>query len=137
MSNPKTREEAEKVCVLWDCNDPERLIHDSPDEAIKEYLANIPGDSLPETITLTGYVRMEPPDVNVLEGLLERFDEECGDPDGGYSKPTPAMLEAEEAFLAIVRSEYKSWACEDVYSEEVNVAAWLAANPNVAEGWKP
>ena len=35
------------------------------------------------------------------------------------------MLAAEEAFIAAVLAEYKPWACEEVWQEDVNVMAWV------------
>jgi hypothetical protein len=49
----------------------------------------------------------------LLEDLLDRLDEEHGDPNGdGHSKSEPEMLAAARAFVDSVVSKYKVWACE-------------------------
>jgi len=47
-----------------------------------------------------------------LDDVLERLDEEYGDPDGECPCPTPAMIAAAELFVAAVVSEYVPHACE-------------------------
>jgi hypothetical protein len=124
-----TREEAEKTCTYWGINEPETMHATSPDEAIADYLAEC--DELPATILLCGYVRMKVGGIDterVLESVLETLDEEYGNPDGDVPEaPTDAMIAAAKAFEAVVLAEYKPWACEAVYHEDVHVAAWMAA----------
>jgi hypothetical protein len=124
----QTREEAEKVCTAWACNDPEQVTCESAEEAIEEALE---GAEFTGTLTLKGYVAMPvhyEPIYGPLAHTLERLDEDFGDPDGDGTTPTAAMLEAEKAFIAAVLAEYENHWLEDVYTEQVDVAAWVLAN---------
>ena len=47
-----------------------------------------------------------------LENMLQTLDEEHSDPEGDYTRPTPAMQAAALAFAQAVTSKYVSWACE-------------------------
>ena len=62
---------------------------------------------------------------NILEPLLELLDDEYGDPDGGYSKPTTGMVEVAEYLAHVVETEYTAWACESIGIVEVDVLAWV------------
>lgn len=60
---------------------------------------------------------------NILEDILERLDEEYGDPDGDGTEPTENMKEASLKLAQVIINEYQSWACvktgEDIeYSKE-------------------
>ena len=132
---PKTREEAERVCVFWGINDPEDLGAEDPDTAIAEHIESLLRDKWPETVSLHGFVRMTVEykpgrRFGPLANILEALDEEYGDPDDNHdeTKPTPKMEEAECAFIAAVVAEYKPWTCEEIYQEEVNVMEWVRAN---------
>jgi len=48
----------------------------------------------------------------VLEEVLERLDEEYGDPDGDPFDATAKMWEAANAFACAVLDEYVPWMCE-------------------------
>lgn len=48
----------------------------------------------------------------LLEDLLDRLDEEHGDPNGDRTKCEPEMLAAARVFVDSVVSKYKVWACE-------------------------
>lgn len=61
-----------------------------------------------------------------LEQALEDLDEEHSD--GSATKPTPAMIEAADAFASAIEREYVSWACEVVEKRVVNVREWCAAH---------
>jgi len=128
-----TRDEAEKESDLWGVNDEtESMSAETPDEAIGEYLENLAADlepeAMPAEITLRGFKRMQPTSSScgtVLDNVLEHLDEEHGNPNSyGFTQPTPAMLEAEKVFKAAVLAEYKAWACEEIYSEEIDVREW-------------
>jgi hypothetical protein len=129
----------EREVVFYDCQDSEVLEHSDLDECVESYLDMLwpePGNEqpenllerLPKTITVRSFARMEPAFPDVLAWLLEVLDEEHAAPDGDATEPTPAMLAAEDAFLAVMRREYKVWNCEEVGSEEVDVAEWVRAN---------
>jgi hypothetical protein len=122
--------------VFYDCRDSEHLEHESQYEAIEEYMdvlwpevgnEHVPNllSKLPKTIRVTQYVRMPLSMPSVLDDLLERLDEEHADPEGDFTRPTPAMKEAEAAFLDVVRHEYKVWMCEPIGHEDVDVEEWI------------
>jgi hypothetical protein len=120
-----TREEAEKVCIYWACDEPEKLICTTPNDAIESYLEGV--EKPPETVHLAGYTRMPVAfSGSPLDYVLERLDEDHGDPDGVPDDPTEKMKAAEAAFIAAVLAEYKGHWCEDVYHEDVNARGWLA-----------
>ncbi len=49
---------------------------------------------------------------NILEDILERLDEEYGDPDGNGTEPTEDMKKASLALAKVILNDYQSWACE-------------------------
>jgi hypothetical protein len=120
---------SEREIVFWGAEDDGNLSHEDIDEAIEEVLDGAPcgiADRLP-IITMCGFARMpvSMSTLSPLEHCLEHLDEEYGDPDGDSDKPTPAMLEAEKVFLAVIQTEYKSWTCEVVERRKINVADWI------------
>jgi hypothetical protein len=126
--NPKTRAEAEEVCISWGVNNPEELSNEDPDEAIGDHLESLKREEWPETLTLHGFVRIKVGEnwsSGPLTQVLDELDEEYGSPDRSNTKPTPAMEAAERTFLDAVIAEYKPWACEQIYEEEVSVLEWV------------
>ena len=118
---------------FWGKVDDERLTYTEMDDAIESIIDGTDDiEDLPETIEVCGFARIEPSMKNgaevALERLLENLDEEYSDPDGSYTDPTDAMIEASEMFVAVVLKEYKCWACEPVKWETVNVQAWIKEN---------
>lgn len=129
MSDKEKREP-----TLWAIGDPETLTHTDMHEAIEEWVENELWESniyaIPDTVTVTGYARMEISThlLNPLEHVLEYLDEEFGSPfDSNWTEPTERMKEAEKAFLQVIKEEYVSWACEPVTSETINVRDWISA----------
>jgi len=132
---------------FYSCSDPEILSDTDPNDAIYEALdgrldpkmtaAEVQA-ALPATLTLCGYRRVEVNTrrLHVLERALEDLDEEYGDPDGGPTSPTPAMLAAEVEFLRVLRAEYEPWACEEVGQPvEIDVMDWVRReHPDWLEG---
>ena len=118
-----------KKSELWGTGDEEHLQYDNENECI-EAMLDIMDNPLPEKITICGFARMDVDTtcLNPLEYCLEGLDEEYGDPDGEYSKPTETMKAAEKTFLEIIQKEYKPWACEEVCRKEIIVADWISAN---------
>lgn len=118
---------AEREVRWWGPPEAERLYASDKDEAIESILDDF--DEPPETVVVCGYAEMK---VNFesygpLEDVLESLDEEYGDPDGDRAEATEAMIEAEEAFMAVIAKEYKTWACEEVSRETINIAEWRSA----------
>jgi hypothetical protein len=122
---------APREVVFWDCRDDrEQLIHDSIGEAVYAWADERDGP-LPETVTVYGFARMELPSEEriaetVLEHLIERIDEDYGNPDD-WAKPTEAMLTAAREFARVFRAEYECWACEEVTRQTVRVADHVSA----------
>jgi hypothetical protein len=111
----------------WGEEDDERLTHQTKDEAIEAILDAV--DELPEAITIVGFAPMvvDWQFITPLADLIERLDDDgYGGEDG--SEITKAMEEAEAAFMAVVKSEYVSYSCEEVTREEVNVGEWIKAH---------
>jgi len=59
----------------------------------------------------------------VVEEILEKLDDELGDPDGDYTQPTEAMIKSAEALVETIKKEYHVWMCEPTgnkieYSQE-------------------
>lgn len=119
---------AEREIVCWGLPDSEYLTYETRDEAI-EWILDAMGER-PTQIVVCGFAHMVPyyGNLNPLEHCIEYLDEEYGDPDGGSFDPTPAMLEAEKMFLAVIEREYTPWACEEVCRETVDVQAWVSAH---------
>jgi hypothetical protein len=93
----------------------------NPKETVKENLKRIPKE-----ITLFYYHprSVDPSNISVLDHVLEYLDEEYGDPDGGYTDPTPAMKDAERRFSEAIAKEYEPWACEVVFEEKIDLHEW-------------
>jgi hypothetical protein len=130
-AKPKTRADAEEICIFWGVNDPEELSSEDPDEAIGDHLESLKREDWPETLSLHGFVRKKVEynrKCGPLDQMLEELDDEYDGPDRDGTTPTKAMLAAEEAFIAAVLAEYKPWACEEVWQEGVNVLAWVTAH---------
>jgi hypothetical protein len=108
--------------------DEERLSFTSIQEAVEQWADDTFPDPLPETVTVYGYGRMKPKTcpTSPLDDMLERLDEEYGDPEGYHETPvTDAMREAERQFIAAVLAEYDPWACVKVSEEVVRVGEFL------------
>ena len=120
---------------LWGCEDCERLTIEDIDEAIEFELEDC--DPLPNTVEIWGYQpRTATLDAKrLVYGVLEDLDAEYGGPDT-RSDPTPAILEAAEAFAAAVLADYEVWSCEPVCVVEVrDVRGWVAKHrPDWLEG---
>ena len=58
------------------------------------------------------------------ENILEQLDDEFGNPDDDWTKPTENMIEAGIKFAKVIESEYKVFMCEPTgeilkYTEEM------------------
>lgn len=111
--------------------DAEELFETDPDEAIEAHLDNVVDfRPLPEEITIYGWkkVALEPRrDCLVdlaIEPVLERLDEDYGDPEEA-TEPTEAMLAATRAFIDAVLADYKVWRCEPCGQQTVAVLPWV------------
>lgn len=115
--------------IFWDTPDRENLRYSTESDAIEGILDDLE-KPFPEIIEIAGFARMVPSEgyFCILDDVLERLDEEFGDPDGDHFEPTPAMKEAEKAFVEVIRREYKPWMCEEVCRKTINVAEWIKQN---------
>jgi len=138
MSTTRAGYEYEPKISYWSCRDDlERLSDEDMDEAIEAYLDDLwerdqewasYASYLPETLSVYGWKRIKiKPEMlwEPLEDVLERLDEEFGDPDGEGFQITDKMKEAQQAFLATVAAEYKCWACEVAITKEIDPVAWI------------
>jgi len=138
--HPKGDAEGFWACDLYSCNDAAETLSDSePDEAIESYfngrlsarcdvLVTLK-EAFGDAITVYGYTRRRldagyPDPATILERVLEDLDEEYGGGDDP-SEITPAMTAAVEAFVAVIRSEYVVWQCEQIHRAVVNIEAWV------------
>jgi hypothetical protein len=107
------------------------LTCESIDEAVGEYVEYF--KALADgKIEIIGYAPME---VNpyllddILENILERLDEEYGNPDNTEGrKPTEEMKQAEAEFVKKIISFYEPWMCEEVERKTINVKEWIEKN---------
>ncbi len=116
--------------IFWDEPDSERLRYDSKDEAMNDILDEMASNETPypEEIVLAGFARMDHSlSIRHLERIIEDMDDEHADPEGDTTEPSAAMIEAWNVFCQVWDREYKSWTCEEVTRETVNVKDWLAS----------
>lgn len=118
-------------CDLFSCDDESEELNDTdPDEAVEAHLdRRVEALESPPiaSVTVYGYKRKKldgPNEDLLLEDVLERLDEEFGSPHEA-TEPTPAMVEAAEAFCSVIRAEYHVWQCEQVAKARVDVAKWV------------
>jgi hypothetical protein len=116
----------------WDYkSDREVFFYTTEDDAIEAFLDEASGSSCqPETLTLHGYSRVKITGVNVdspLEYVIERLDDEYGNPDSDGTDITPAMEQAEQIFIDAILEEYVPWTCEHVVEKQINIKEWLDA----------
>lgn len=118
---------------FYDCDhDAEELTHKSIDEAICAHLDQADVASWPTILKVYGW-RRETYTFDaerILADALEAADDEHANPNGDGTEPTPAMIEAAEAFAAVLNREYEVWTCERVLDPIVrqNVAEWIIEN---------
>jgi len=126
----------------WGFDDTEKLSCDSPDEFIQDALENgcmtsaeiqsmvdeneewVICEYKPAVLNLKHFHTGGP-----LESLLVGLDEEYGDPEGDYIKPTKVMLAIEDKFIAEIMALYEPWSCEMTGEKiSVNMAKWIRDN---------
>lgn len=118
------------MTTFWGEIGDERLVHTSPDDAIESIIDSHHPATIDEIgdITVHEFAPVKPQLGSVhepLETLLERLDEEYGDPEGDGCEPTAAMLAAQKAFVDAVLAEYVPWACEPTGNKlTVNALEW-------------
>ena len=126
-------ETTDRPVILWDCSDDvESLYHKTQKEAIEAFLDDIDPEDREETVMVYGYARMIVPKPTMADAadLVENWFgnnwEEFQGEDGPDTPNSTAV--AAHQFLTVLHRDFKPWSCEQVTSEEVNVAAWIAEN---------
>ena len=121
---------------LWGFEGDENLVYTGDDDAIEGFLDGLGEDYLPATIELQGYARMVPTvsefRSSCVEHLMERLDEEYGDPNGECDKISNKMFTLEKIFIQGILDLYQVWSCECVHKETIDVETWVKNN---APGW--
>ena len=134
MTIPTVTEEAYRAGLqaqyadcLWAREGAERIHHGDMEAAIEEAIDDLADDETPHAkeVTIVGWrperIRDSCCDAkDIAEMLLDRLDEEHGDPDDA-TEATPRMIEAAEAFRAVVMAEYEVWSCHEVVTVVVPI----------------
>jgi len=126
--------EKERKIVYW-TTDPhaDSFSCETIDRAIEEFidLQHYCEADLPAEVVVHGFARMqlkvnEFSGHDVLEGLLERMDEDymLGE-DCDPTSSTKKMRAAEKVFIQAIIDEYVPWACEEVTSKKINLKEHL------------
>ena len=130
--------------TYYDFDGQETLSNKSIDEYMEAWLEDC-GDSLDalidssESVEVCGYNRMmpEPSECAFLDELIERVNEERGDPDGKYSgfekEKLSELRQLEEQFIGEFLKRYRPWACESVITINVPLRAWFESKNQVEQ----
>lgn len=125
MSDPTHSDDGRPIVFWTTSNDVEQLHYETIGEALDAYVTALEelGDGIPATVTVYGYARMKPTCFagDVLEWVLDGWEEELGDPDGGYDPITPEMRAICERFERDMIAAYEPWACECVKTMEIPI----------------
>lgn len=108
-----------------DC-DAYRLSHEEKRDALYELL-NEHELCENEYVTIYEYtpVKIHPNSYKVLDCLLENLDEEYGWEDGDAFEPTERMVEAEKAFIEVIKNEYDPMSYEQTGEETKTLKEWF------------
>ena len=127
----RPREAREAGICCYGPPEAEHLSAEDLETALADFFDEAGGpDGLPTTIEIHGYRRrdlvfrgwQEPK--FLVDELLERLDEDYGNPDE-TTEATPFMVKAAEHFLECIKREYTVWACDAVLAIEVDVKTWF------------
>lgn len=125
-----------KKIDYWDLADSEHLYYTSVNEAVEEILQKLQEEEkeIPNVLTLTGFVKMNP-DVKseaicVLDNFLESLDCNFSYCDDTVTEPTERMKKAAEKFVREVLKDYEVSDCEPVCTKEVNIKRWIKRHPD-------
>lgn len=139
--------------VFWDCQEPERLSHESVEEALEYYFDSIPDGPILDVIAqhspvaVKGYARdaVHPAEASsAAERALERFEEdiadEYGDPDGRVTDLLDAehrktLLAALTAAFEAALSHVNVWRCSVVERRVLSAAEVEAILRERAPEW--
>lgn len=102
----------------------DRIEAESLYEAIEEFIEDMAGTCLPEKVVIKEYkcIDISREKLNPLEIILERLDEDYGDPeDWGIYRPSESLKEAEQVFIDAVLDEYVPWQMEEVESHDIDL----------------
>lgn len=108
-------------------SDPDRLYYRDRESAVAEYLDNLPvGEHWPDKVTIYGFAPVELPSVEVLTewilgDLVERLDQEYGDPDSDPDElDTPEVKAAARYLAELARRHFIPGIFQQVSSEQVS-----------------
>ena len=109
----------------------EHLTAQDLETALADYFEDpdICPDALPEWIEMHGFRRRElvprgwQEPKYLVEEMLERLDEDYGNPDEATAA-TPFMVKAAEHFVECIKRDYVVWACDAVLEIKVHVKTW-------------
>ncbi len=138
--------------IFYDCRDSERLTHESPAEAVMDWLDHHhdPDKQLAAhveelcPVTVKAYARDVVTDAwfqraaaNVVATLIETFDEEHSDDDGDHScdAAVTAQRAEIEAMVRRVFAKVDPWQCHEVGAVTLDAAEVLALVRDVAPEW--
>jgi hypothetical protein len=118
--------------VFWTVDTSgEELQYETLDEAVEMYLDGLSPEQTPEVITAFGYARTDLskewsdlPEF-VVETVIERLDEEYGDPFSSGFPITDRMRKAAAVFAEVILREYEPWACIPVCQQEIDTQVWI------------
>ena len=101
----------------------QEILDHGVEEVLERHFDCLSPDQMPETERVLLWrhrtIRIEQQADAILENLLERLDEEHGDPDLHQgNRATPRMTAAARAFLREVAAEYQLWICDPTGEHE-------------------
>ena len=102
--------------LFYGLEDQERLNYD-PEESIVDMfdcvsLEDVEKYDFPISINVFEPIDYTLNAEDILESILENLDDNYGEPDGDYTKPTEKMKIAAETLARTIKEEYISWQCE-------------------------
>ena len=118
--------------IFYGDSGSERLTHTDIDEAIEYILDDM--TEIPKTIPVSKFKRIDTSknvdgfSTYILDALIEKLDEEFGDPEGTETKETDGMKISAKTFIENVLKEYVCWQCEEVEKIEINCKEWILKN---------
>jgi hypothetical protein len=100
--------------ILYGFPGDERL-STSLEELIEDHFCEKIEDDISWPLVVHEFKRMTPSlsAENILDDVLDRLDEEYGDPDGNSTEPTEIMKKAADVFVAVILAGYLPYVCEE------------------------
>ena len=120
----------------YDCKAADVMTCTEIDEAVQEYFEYLDPPDWPKEVEVKAFVRKEVSErerrnlaEQALEELIERLDEEYGNPEEATEFDDVARAVARE-FVDKIIANYEIWGCEESTKEnlQVNTAEWVRKN---------